>query len=391
MPWKKMEVQQQRVEFVIRAAAGKETMSGLCREFGISRTTGYEWLRRYRARPELGQLREKSRRPHRSPRRTPAQQEQRVVELWQRWGWGARKLANLLERQGRPLPWITVHRILRRHGLVDSSAAGQRAPQRFEREEPNQLWQMDTKGPYRLEKGHCHALSILDDHSRYAVGLYALRGLRAHEVHGCLVQTFKRYGLPQAMLMDHGTPWWSTTNARGLTWLSVALIEPGIELLYGRIRHPQTQGKVERFQRTLGEGLRHRGRPREWSQWGSLFEEFRSEYNQVRPHEAIGMVPPAKCYRSSQRRYQSQPARWDYGPEAEVQRLNSAGCLSNGGRRWFVCEALAEREVALERLPGKIVVRFRHMYIREIDTLQGCTMPLAVSSRRYRSQPTLGR
>ena len=114
------------------------------------------------------------------------------MELRQRYGWGARKLADLWPQQGRGLPWITVHRILRRQGLVDSSGAGQAAQQRFAREEPNQLWPMDTKGPYRLEKGHCHALSILADHSRYAVGLYPLRGLRAHEVHDWLVPTFER-------------------------------------------------------------------------------------------------------------------------------------------------------------------------------------------------------
>src|SRR5256885_32001 len=138
------------------------------------------------------------------------------------------------------------HQILARHDLIVSPEPGA-APERFERSEPNQLWQMDSKAKYTLADGECHALAIVDDHSRYLLGLHALSALVIAQAYPCLVETFRCYGLPQAMLMDHGSLWWSTTNGWGLTCLSIRLIEQGIALLYGRVGHPQPQGKVERL------------------------------------------------------------------------------------------------------------------------------------------------
>lgn len=246
MPWKRMNVDEQRMQFVIRAASGRERMTALCREFGISRPTGYLWRQRYRQTDSLTKISERSRRPHHSPYRTTARKEQRVVVLRQQTGWGAKKLRVLLHEEEIPLGVRTIHRILERHGLVSEDAHGP-APGRFERSEPNELWQMDSKGKYPLADGECHPLSIVDDHSRYAVGLYALPELSGAKAFPFLVETFRRYGVPQAMLMDRGTLWWSAWNGWGLTRLSVRLIEQGIQLLYGRVRHPQTQGRWNDF------------------------------------------------------------------------------------------------------------------------------------------------
>jgi transposase InsO family protein len=254
---------------VIRAASSKERMTALCREFGISRPTGYLWHQRYRQADSLTQVSERSRRPHRSPRRTDSWKVQRVVALRKRVGWGAKKLRVLLqEEDGIPLAVRTIHRILERHRLVSENAHGP-APGRFERSEPNELWQMDSKGKYPLTDGECHPLSIVDDHSRHAVGLYALPELSGAKAFPFLVETFRCYGVPQSMLMDRGTLWWSAWNGWGLTRLSVRLIEQGIQLLYGRVRHPQTQGKVERFHGTLGEALRHGGVPKQFGEWAA--------------------------------------------------------------------------------------------------------------------------
>lgn len=378
MPWNRVDVDEQRIAFVIRAANGKEPMKQLCAEFGISRPTGYLWRKRYRDSGSLSGVRERSRRPHRSPQRVCEQVEQRVVELRRLHGWGAPKLELLLAQEGLRVPERTVHRILKRHGLVAVEDGHPALRQRFEREAPNQLWQMDGKGQYRLEQGACYPLSILDDHSRYLVGLYALRAFQSRAIHVCLVETFEQHGLPQAMLMDRGAQWWSPSSEHGLTWLSVALIKQGIELIHGRPHHPQTQGKVERFHRTLEMAVRHRGKPPQWERWAQLLSEIRQEYNQVRPHEALQMQTPASRYRCSSREYQPQPAEWEYAPGAEVRRLNPAGCLWAEHRPWFVCEALAGERVQLERLPGKLVVRYRHMYIREIDMQGGWTAPLVV-------------
>ena len=378
MPWNRVDVQEQRMQFVIRAASGQERISALCREFAISRPTGYLWLRRYRETGSLRALQECSRRPHRRPRRTEAWKEQRVVALRQQTGWGAKKLRVLLAEEAVALPVRTIHRILERHELIPDETHGP-ALERFERSEPNELWQMDSKGKYPLADGECHALSILDDHSRYAVGLYALSALRTEQAYPCVVETFRNYGVPQAMLMDRGMLWWSTANGWGLTWLSVLLIEQGIRLLYGRVAHPQTQGKVERFHRTLGEAMRHRGVPRRFTEWPAALAEFQSNYNHRRPHEALGMRRPAERYRASLRGYQEQVRPWDYEAGSDVRRVNANGAIAEAGRKWFVCEALAGQHVRVERFDGKLLVSYRHMYIREIDLEREITQPLVVA------------
>lgn len=390
MPWKRMPVSEQRVRFVIRATSGRETMQGLCREFGISRPTGYLWRRRYKEVGTIQGLVERGRRPHHSPRQTSREKEQRVVALRREYGWGARKLQVLLIEQGQSLPVRTIHRVLKRHGLIGEEGTTPAAGQRFEREAPNELWQMDGKGEYVVRDGTCYPLSILDDHSRYAVGLYPLRAFTAAEVNGCLVKTFERYGVPEAMLMDHGAQWWSSANGYGLTWLGVRLIEQGISLHFGRVRHPQTQGKVERFHRTLAEAIKREGRPQTLAEWGPALERFQQIYNERRPHEALGMLRPADRYRPSSKQYQAQPPQWEYPQGSEVRRLNTQGFLNYRGRRWFVSEALASRWVRVEHLDGKVLLSYRHMYVREIDLASEITRPVVFPRERQRGADVRG-
>ena len=386
MPWNEVDVDEQRMQFVIRATSGKERMTALCREFSISRPTGYHWCRRYRELRLLSALRERSRRPHHSPRLTAARKEQRVVALRQQTGWGAKKLHVLLAEEEIPLSVRTIHRILERHRLIREDSHGP-ALTRFERSEPNELWQMDTKGKYPLPMGECHPLSILDDHSRYAVGLYALPELSGEKAHPCLVETFRRYGIPQAMLMDRGPLWWSAWNGWGLTRLSVQLIEQGIRLLYGRVRHPQTQGKVERFHGTLGQAMRHRGVPQQFHQWPAALAEFRLSYNERRPHEALGMKRPAERYRRSPQVYQENVKEWEYPAGSDVRRLNSQGMLTEQGQRWFVCGALAGKRVRVQRFDGKLLVSYRHMYIREVDPANRKSYPLVAVRSAASGEP----
>jgi transposase InsO family protein len=381
MPWRTTDVKEQRMQFVIRATSGKERLSVLCREFGISRPTGYLWRRRYEQSRTLTEIDERSRRPHHSPSRTGPRQERRVMALRKQTGWGAKKLRMLLAEEEISLPVRTIHRILERNGLVSEQAHGP-APGRFERSEPNELWQMDSKGKYPLQDGECHVLSILDDHSRYLVGLHALPELSGEKAGPCLVETFRRYGVPQAMLMDRGSLWWTAWNGWGLTQLSVRLIEQGIRLLYGRVCHPQTQGKVERFHRTLGAELRHRGVPPRFAQWPAALAEIETNYNVRRPHEALGMQRPAERYQLSPRKYAEQVKPWEYPVGSDVRRLNSQGMLTHQGQRWFICGALAEQWVRVEPFDGKLVVSYRHMYIREVDLERRCSRALVVERGR---------
>jgi len=387
MPWVRADVSEQRIRFVVRAEADKEPLAALCREFGIARPTGYRWLKRYREAGSMEAVVERSRRPAHSPVRTETVQEERVEVLRRETGWGAKKLAVLLSEEGVPLKVITINRILKRRGLVRKKESHTPALQRFERDAPNQLWQMDGKGEYRGAEGSCHPLSLLDDHSRYAVGLFALRGLTAELAYPCVVRTFERYGVPDAMLLDHGSIWWGTTNSWGLTWFSVRLIEQGIDLIYGRVNHPQTQGKVERFHRTLDEAIRYRGKPKRMDQWGEVLEEFRDVYNHKRPHEALGMRRAADRYRPSTRSYQPEPREWEYPEGSRVEQLDENGRLRVEGRNWVVCEALAKRRVRVEKVGELLLISYRHMYVREIDRQRGCTRALVRPRSLRRALP----
>ena len=365
MAWGTVNVDEQRMRFVVLANRREKTMQELCEEFEISRPTGYEWLRRYERAGVAGVV-EQSRRPRHSPRRTEEGIEQRVVELRrQRPDWGAKKLRVLLEREGLQVPRITIHRILLRHDLVRDEDRQRPAVQRFERGKPNELWQMDFKGPEGWN-GAAGPLSVLDDHSRYAIALSETGTTRAEAVRERLEEAFERCGVPEGMLMDHGTPWWNMKAAAGWTWLTVWLMKQGIGLHFSGYRHPQTQGKVERFHGSLETARRKRG------QWGSepkqeWYDAFRQEYNEERPHEALGMKTPASVWQPSPRRYEPNPPRWVYEPGAEVRHLGGEGQITLQGRRWEISRALAGEWVQLLRLGERILVYYCRSLVCELD------------------------
>jgi len=180
------------------------------------------------------------------------------------------------------------------------------------------------------------------------------------------------------MLVDQGVPWWSTANGHGLTWLSVSIIKQGIKLTYSGIGRPQTQGKVERFNGTIARGVIHHGKWSNMKGWRAFFREFRREYKEVRPHEALGMEVPARRYRRSVRGYRDKPAEWRYPAGGTVAGLNTQGCVDYDGRRRFVCEALAGERVKLERIEGLVAVSWRGTLIREIDLDSGRTRALVL-------------
>jgi len=373
MSWRSVDVQEQRIRFVVLASGAERSLSSLCAAFGISRATGHLWLKRYRE-GGVAAVVEQSRRPLASPRRTAAETEQRVIALRrERPDWGARKLAVLLGKEGVELPAATVHRILNRHGLVRVEDRHAPALGRFEREEPNQLWQMDFKSP----KGWGQPvgpLSVIDDRSRYAITLFQTGTTRTEAVREQLEQAFTRCGVPEAMLIDHGIPWWNGASAGGWTQLTVWLMKQGVRLYLSGIRHPQTQGKVERFHGALEKARRLRGLP-EPALRQRWLDDFRQDYNHVRPHEALGMQTPASVWQPSPQPFDPDPAAWQYPEGAEVHRLEKTGQLTLNGRRWQVAGALASEQVRLIRNQQRILVFYRNTLLRELDlVMQGSTM-----------------
>jgi transposase InsO family protein len=370
MAWKTVDLQEQRIQFVVRAAEKAQAFSSLCAEFGISRPTGYLWLRRYRESGIAG-IAEQSRKPHGSPRRTAAWLEDRVSQMRLRYpDWGARKLRVLLSREGLELPRSTIHRILLRHDLVRPEDRPIPAVQRFERKRPNELWQMDFKGPRRWPQP-VGPLSVLDDHSRYLIALAANGTTQGEPVRQQLEEAFQRCGVPEAMLMDHGSPWWGHLAPSGHTRLSLWLMRQGIRLHWSGIRHPQTQGKIERFHGSLQRALERRGSPQQPLQ--TWLDNYRWEHNHVRPHEALDMKTPATMWSRSPRRYDPHPPHWEYPCGAQVRKVDSSGKVKLKGRNWNISQALAGEWVQIVATGERWMVFYCTTLIREIDPAIQCS------------------
>jgi transposase InsO family protein len=224
MPWRECDPMSLRAEFVVLADRDGTNVSELCRRFGVSRKTGYKWLSRYREGGREG-LADRSRAPVSQPTRTSSELEERVLSARRAHpAWGGRKLRRWLSDRGvRGVPSAsTITEILRRHGQIEASASeSARRYQRFEHARPNDLWQMDFKGHFALGGGgRCHPLTVLDDHSRFALGLRACGDERGETVRAELIGVFRRYGLPLSMVMDNGSPWGGEEWGRA-TWLTV--------------------------------------------------------------------------------------------------------------------------------------------------------------------------
>jgi len=335
MPWQEQSQMSLRHEFVTLADADGANIRELCRRYGISPTTGYKWLTRYRAEGVDG-LTDRSRRPHRSPNQTDPAMETRVVELRDAYpAWGSRKLSMVLARQDHapspprddPVPSpSTITRILHRHDRIDlAESARHTAWQRFEHAQPNDLWQMDCKGHVALGTGRCHPLLILDDHSRFLVGVFACDNEQETTVQTHLTAVFRHYGLPRHLLTDNGAPWGVPQAPDRLTTLGAWLLRLGVEPWHGRIRHPQTQGKVERVNRSCKAEVCWPYQCADLPASQTGFDAWRDRSNLIRPHEALGLDVPASRYQPSPRPFPEVLPPIEYGADDIVRTVHGSG------------------------------------------------------------------
>ena len=371
VPWNVRGKVELRLEFVKRVVVGREPISRLCEEYGISRPTGYLWLRRYQETRKIQSLVDKSHRPITCPNRTDERIEAKVIELRNKYGWGADKLKVLLAREGIEVPRITINRIIHRNGLLIEEDCSKPAVKRFEKERPNEMWQVDLKGCMGRGPARCEPLSILDDHSRFLVGLFPTRTSKLPPIQAAFQITFEKYGIPDRLLMDHGVPWWGNAQVNGLSRLSVWLMKQDIRLTFSGYNHPQTQGKVERFHKTLAGSVRHKGTPTRFENWSPLLATIRHEYNHIRPHESLGMDVPASRYLSSNRRYNPAPKPPEYPSQSTVIKVDHLGRFRYRGLRLFASEALADELIRIEELESTAVIFYRNTPIREVSLVTG--------------------
>jgi transposase InsO family protein len=352
MVWKAVSVMEQRQELVRLAMLEGANRRELFRRFGVSAETGYKWLSRAASGDGLG---DQSRKPLSNPLRCPDAIEHAVLAVRdQHPAWGARKIANVLERQfsgqpGQDVPACsTVHAILVRNNRILPKRGGDPASMRFERPEPNELWQMDFKGSSTLGNGEkLYPLTVVDDHSRYALCIGACGDETGSTVKAQLEQVFSIYGLPQAFFVDNGNPW---GDSHGGQWTKfrVWLLKYGIQLIHARPHHPQSRGKNERFHRSMDDEVFAMRPLASRSQAQHTFTKWRSIYNHERPHEGIAMQRPAERYRPSPRCMPAKLPQIEYGQGEIVRKVNdNKQSISFKGRDWTVSKAFQGEHLAI--------------------------------------------
>jgi transposase InsO family protein len=372
MPWQESSIMDHRVEFVSLASNESANIAELCRRFGISRVTGYKWIARAAAATE-NPLQDRSRRPHESPSRTGEKIAAAVLALRDEHpAWGGRKLRKRLLTLGKTgVPAAsTITEILRRGGKLEGSELQRHSPFiRFERAAPNELWQMDFKGHVPMHiGGRCHPLLVLDDHSRFLLGLRACDNERRETVEAELIEIFRRYGLPQKILCDNGPPWGVPQCMGRHTKLTVWLMRLGVGIGHGRPRHPQTQGKLERLNRTLDVEVLSRQDLRAVAHTQGEFDGWRNVYNLERPSEAIGMRVPAECYKPSERVYPEKLPALEFSPEDKVRKVKHDGALWFQNRAWYIGQAFAGDSVGVrETAKGLLEVRYGPYVVGNFD------------------------
>lgn len=370
MPFEKETVEMKREQFAKEAKERRKTFAALCREYKISRPTGYLWLGRYNDGEELS---DRSKAPFHTANKTPTDIEEIIIQARNKEpAIGAVKIKRMLENSGvMDIPSAsTINAILKRNNLITKEASQAATPyKRFEKESPNIMWQCDFKGHYGLGDGtRCHPLSVIDDHSRFCICSDAKDNERHEDTAESFTHSFETHGMPDTILCDNGNPW-GTSQSGGTTRFEVWLMELGILVIHIRAKHPQTQGKVEKFNASFkDERLKFRT-PYDLADADRQRQQYRDFYNNIRPHHALGLDTPAQHYTPSSKAFQRSIEQWDYAQEYETRTIKSSGYLTYGGQGYFLSEAYAGKTIALKpsATDGFVNLFFRQFKIGRLD------------------------
>jgi transposase InsO family protein len=373
----------ERMLFVTRLAKG-ERMTELCREFGISRKTGYKFWKRFE-RHGVEALRDESRAPARVARKTSEAIEQLLLEARKAHSsWGGKKLKDVLEREqpGLKLPAVsTIAAILKRAGLVSGRKYRRRpaiagAGALTAAQEPNHVWAADYKGQFRLgNREYCYPLTASDLFSRFVLAIEGLDGTDEEQARAVFEDIFRKYGLPLVLRTDNGPPF-ASQGLAGLTRLSAWWLRLGVR--HERIApgHPEQNGQHERMHRTLKAETTRPARANVMQQQ-ERFDEFRNEFNEKRPHEAIDMKRPADVYRPSPRPAPAELPELHYPLHDDTLVVTRCGHLRlPRGRMVFLSRALALEPVGLrEQDDGRWLVTFMTLDLGNYDPRSGAFEP----------------
>lgn len=375
MSWKEMSIMDQKQEFILLWKAGKHTVTSLCENFSISRTTAYKYIQRYRQFGFAG-LKEKSRAPHHIPNKTSEPIEESVLELRRKHPrWGSKKILTLLEDRypGEKLPSLTtLNTIMKRHGLVKERKRRKKVEPRypiFDPKRPNEVWSADFKGKFRMgNKKYCYPLTIADSYSRYVFAAKALHAANGKNTREVFIDVFRRYGLPEQVHTDNGAPFAHINSLGRLSKLSVWFMELGIQPVFSDPAHPEQNGRHERMHRELkAEVTRPPGYSLQPQQ--RKLNRFVREYNSERPNEALGMRTPSVVHQKSDRKYPQSIVKYEYPKEILVRYVTRNGAIRIGSKNWlFLSTALSGKEVGLEEIGNGIYrIYFREFFLGYAD------------------------
>jgi transposase InsO family protein len=318
-----------RKEFISFVENGEQNFSEICRRYKISRKTGYKWLEKYKNHGLAG-LADSSKAPLTTPAKTKEEMEEAVISVRAEHGkWGGRKIRQYLLNNGyNHVPArSTITDILHRHNLIiHGDNQRTKAWIRFVHDNPNDLWQMDFKGHFEMaNKERCHPLTIIDDHSRFSLAITACKNEQGKTVEAAMIEVFSKYGLPKAINVDNGNPWGSKFDICRYTSFGLWLIDQGIILSHSRPHHPQTNGKNERFNRTLKAEIISNSYISCIEEAQKIFDKWRHIYNFDRPHEALDYRAPGDIYEPSYRQYRDKMEEYEYSPDYLCKKVDVRG------------------------------------------------------------------
>lgn len=371
MPWESKTVEKLREEF-IEAAKVSTNLSALCREFGISRPTAYKWLEREQRGETLSN---KSKAPLTQPGKTSPETEKLILKVRkENPGWGGKTIHKVLENEGHInlLCAKTINNILKRNNCISKEESLKHTPYiRYEKEYCNEMWQTDFKGEFKLPDGNLNSpLTILDDRSRYSIAIKPV--LRtANVVISAFKQAFYEYGVPKSVLSDNGGQF--AGFRQGYTHFEKFLMNHDILPIHGRVKHPQTQGKTERFHRSMKYELLKHNTFKDINEADSALQNRRIKYNEIRPHEALGMRCPAEVYRRSEREYNDVVKKYEYGGQFHVIKVNSWGYVRFDKWQEYLSETMIGEFVEFRPNPigDSFFACYRNFSIAEFSAIDG--------------------
>ena len=371
MSWECKTMSELREEFAI-VALNSGNFSAVCRDYGITRKTGYKWLKRYEEGAPMSDL---SKAPLRIANKTPPDIERAVLNVRaDNPGWGAKTIRKVLENSGHVnLPCVkTINNILNRNGCIDPAESDKRKPYvRFAKEHSNDMWQTDFKGEFKMNNGkYCYPLDIIDDCTRFAIGIVAFEST-ANAVIPSFEAAFREFGMPKAVLSDNGSQFAGFRH--GFTQFEKFLMNHDILPIHGRAYHPQTQGKIERFHRSMKDELLKHRHFENLDDANDAFREWRYKYNFIRPHEALNMLCPAEVYEKSGREYKEDVPEYDYSGENHVIKVNTWGYVRFAHYQVYISETMINERIEFRHSDdgNSFFACYRNFKIAEFDVHSG--------------------